>query len=70
MKAIAVIPGTTTPRLVERPEPNIAAPDEVKLRVLRVGMTKRVYTSLQVFMEVNSAAFTVAGGRGLFCPHG
>jgi threonine dehydrogenase-like Zn-dependent dehydrogenase len=38
MKAITVVPGTTNLRLVERPEPSIAAPDEVKLRVLRVGI--------------------------------
>lgn len=38
MKAIAIIPGTTTIRLVDRPEPQIQAPDEVKLRILRVGV--------------------------------
>ncbi len=38
MKAIAIVPGTTTVRLVDRPEPSIAAPDDVKLRVLRVGI--------------------------------
>jgi len=38
MKAIAVVPGTTTLRLVNRPEPAISAPDEVKLKVLRVGI--------------------------------
>ena len=38
MKAIALIPGTTTIRLVDRPEPQIQAPDEIKLRVLRVGV--------------------------------
>lgn len=38
MKAIAVVPGTTTVRLVERPEPDIAAPDEVKIKVLQVGI--------------------------------
>jgi glucose 1-dehydrogenase len=38
MKAIAIVPGTPTARLVDRPEPAIAAPDEVKLRVLRVGI--------------------------------
>ena len=37
MKAITVVPGTTNLRLVERPEPSISAPDEIKLRVLRVG---------------------------------
>jgi threonine dehydrogenase-like Zn-dependent dehydrogenase len=38
MKAIAVIPGTPTLRLVDRPEPSIREADEVKLRVLRVGI--------------------------------
>ena len=38
MKAIAVVPGTKTVRVVDRPEPSIAAPDEIKLRVLRVGI--------------------------------
>jgi threonine dehydrogenase-like Zn-dependent dehydrogenase len=38
MKAIAIIPGTTTVRLVDRPEPHIDAPDEIKLKVLRVGI--------------------------------
>lgn len=38
MDAIAVIPGTTTLRIVERAEPSVAAPDEVKMRVLRVGV--------------------------------
>src|SRR6185436_729122 len=38
MRAIAVIPGTKTVRLVDRPEPSIAGPDEIKLRVLRVGI--------------------------------
>ena len=38
MKALAVIPGTRTLRLVDRPEPSIAESDEIKLRVLRVGI--------------------------------
>jgi glucose 1-dehydrogenase len=38
MKAIAVVPGTPTVRLVDRPEPSITEPDEVKARVLRVGI--------------------------------
>lgn len=38
MKAIAVVAGTQTLRLVERPEPAVTQPDEVKLRVLRVGI--------------------------------
>src|SRR5512138_3136485 len=38
MKAISIIPGTQTVHLVDRPEPAITAPDEVKLRVVRVGI--------------------------------
>lgn len=38
MKAIALVPGTTQLRLADRPEPAIGAPDEVKLRVLQVGI--------------------------------
>jgi threonine dehydrogenase-like Zn-dependent dehydrogenase len=38
MRAVAIVPGTTTVRLVERPEPSITAVDEVKVRVLRVGI--------------------------------
>lgn len=38
MKAIAVVPGTKTVRLVDRPEPSIEAPDDIKLRVVRVGI--------------------------------
>jgi threonine dehydrogenase-like Zn-dependent dehydrogenase len=38
MRAIALVPGTTTLRLVDRPEPAITQPDEVKLRVLQVGI--------------------------------
>jgi threonine dehydrogenase-like Zn-dependent dehydrogenase len=38
MKAIAIVPGTSTARLVDRLEPSITAVDEVKLRMLRVGI--------------------------------
>lgn len=38
MKAIAINPGTRAVRLVERDEPSIAAPDQIKIRVLRVGI--------------------------------
>ena len=38
MKAIAVVPGTQTIRLVDRPEPFITVHDEIKLRVRRVGI--------------------------------
>jgi threonine dehydrogenase-like Zn-dependent dehydrogenase len=38
MKAIALVPGTDRLRLVDRPEPEIAASDQVKVRVLQVGI--------------------------------
>ncbi len=38
MKAIALIPGTTTLQLVDRPKPSVNAPDELKLRILEVGI--------------------------------
>jgi threonine dehydrogenase-like Zn-dependent dehydrogenase len=38
MHALALIPGTTTVRMVDRPEPQITAPDEIKLQVLQVGI--------------------------------
>lgn len=38
MKAIAVVPGTTTVRLGDRPEPRVVAADDVKVQVLRVGI--------------------------------
>jgi threonine dehydrogenase-like Zn-dependent dehydrogenase len=38
MKAIAITPGTKEVHIVDRPEPKLGAPDEIKLRVLRVGI--------------------------------
>jgi glucose 1-dehydrogenase len=38
MKAIAITPGTKQVNIVDRPEPKVSAPDEIKLRVLRVGI--------------------------------
>ncbi len=38
MKAISLIPQTTNVQLVDIPEPTIAASDEIKLRVLAVGI--------------------------------
>lgn len=38
MKAIAVIPGVPGVRLADRPEPEITSPEEIKLRVLCVGV--------------------------------
>ncbi len=38
MKAIAIVPGTADVRIIDRPEPNLAAGDEIKVKVLRVGI--------------------------------
>ncbi len=38
MRAIAITPGTSDVRVIERPEPVVSAPDEIKVRVLRVGI--------------------------------
>lgn len=38
MKAVAIVPGKKGVSLVERPEPKISAPDEIKLRVIQVGI--------------------------------
>lgn len=38
MKAIVLKPGTTDVKLADRPDPKITFPDEVKLRVLEVGI--------------------------------
>lgn len=38
MKAIAIVPGTVGSRLVERPEPSITTQNEVKVRVICVGI--------------------------------
>lgn len=38
MKSISIIPGTTDVHLRDLPEPSITSPDEIKLRVIRVGI--------------------------------
>ncbi len=38
MKAISILPGTQSVHLVDKPEPTISAADEIKLRVVRVGI--------------------------------
>ncbi len=38
MRAIAIVPGTSKLSVVERPEPSVGAGDEIKLRVLEVGI--------------------------------
>lgn len=38
MKAIAIIPGKKNAFITDRPEPGITAPDEIKLKILQVGI--------------------------------
>lgn len=38
MKAIAIIPGKKDAFLTERPEPSVSAPDDIKLKILQVGI--------------------------------
>ncbi len=38
MKAVALAPGTSAIRLIDVPEPAVASPDDVKIRILRVGI--------------------------------
>ena len=38
MKAIAIVPGTAGSHQVERPEPSITTADEIKIRIIRVGI--------------------------------
>jgi threonine dehydrogenase-like Zn-dependent dehydrogenase len=38
VKAIAIVPGTTTLHLVDRPAPSVDSPDEVMMRMLSVGI--------------------------------
>jgi threonine dehydrogenase-like Zn-dependent dehydrogenase len=38
MKAITIVPGTKGSRIVDRPEPSLTSQDEVKLKVIRVGI--------------------------------
>jgi glucose 1-dehydrogenase len=38
LKAIAIVPGTPGSRVVERPEPSITTPDQIKIRMIRVGI--------------------------------
>ena len=38
MKALALVPGTTDLQLIDRPEPQVTTPTQVKLKVLQVGI--------------------------------
>lgn len=38
MKSISIIPGTTSLKIINRPEPQITSPDDIKVHVLQVGI--------------------------------
>lgn len=38
MKALALVPGTTALRLIDRPEPAVTTPDQVKVQTVQVGI--------------------------------
>jgi glucose 1-dehydrogenase len=38
MKAISIKPGTTSIQLVDRPEPTVNTPDDVRVKIIRVGI--------------------------------
>ena len=38
MKAVVLTPGTSAIRLIDLPEPVITSPDDVKVRIIRVGI--------------------------------
>lgn len=38
MKAIAVVPGTGAVRIVDREEPSVSGPDDIKVKMIRVGI--------------------------------
>jgi glucose 1-dehydrogenase len=51
MKGIAVVPGTKTVQFVDRPEPAIVAPDDITLKVLRVGICGTDRDEIKVVLE-------------------
>jgi threonine dehydrogenase-like Zn-dependent dehydrogenase len=51
MKGIAVVPGTKTVQFVDRPEPAIVAPDDITLKVLRVGICSTDRDEIKVVLE-------------------
>ena len=67
MKAIANITGTSTLQLVDRPEPMINADDEVKLKVLRVGIcgTDREIAGFQYGSPPPGSEYLVLGHESL-----
>jgi threonine dehydrogenase-like Zn-dependent dehydrogenase len=67
MKAVGVFPGERAVRIVEHPEPAIAAPDEALVRVLEVGAcgTDREICDFQFGEPPAGAPYLVLGHEGL-----
>src|SRR5438046_1706424 len=67
MKAIAVFPAKREIKLVDHPEPKIAAPDEVKLRMLEVGVcgTDKEICSFQYGTPPAGSEYLVIGHESL-----
>ncbi len=70
MKAIATVAGSKILRLVGRPEPSVSASDEIKLKILRVGIcgTDRMERVQSFLRALNPGRlilrFTVSRPRG------
>ena len=67
MKAVGVFPGERQVRMVDHPEPHIAAPDDVKLRILEVGVcgTDRELCSFEYGSAPAGSDYFVLGHEGL-----
>lgn len=67
MKAIAVFPACREVRLIEHPEPRLTAPDQVKLRLLEVGIcgTDREICAFQYGDPPPGSEYLILGHEGL-----
>jgi threonine dehydrogenase-like Zn-dependent dehydrogenase len=67
MRAVGVFPAQKEVRIVEHPEPRITAPDEIKLRVLEVGVcgTDRVLVSFEYGSAPPGSEYFVLGHESL-----
>jgi threonine dehydrogenase-like Zn-dependent dehydrogenase len=67
MKAVGVFPKEKAVRLVDHPEPQISRPDEVKLRMLEVGVcgTDRELASFAYGTAPSGSDYFVLGHEGL-----
>jgi len=67
MKAIAVFPSTKQVKLIDHPEPAISAPDEVKLRMIDVGVcgTDKEIVTFQYGTPPEGSEYLVIGHESL-----